>query len=71
MKDGTEKDGILEDQGKIPLWMTTPFCEWMRGGCIYLNEAERLSNELFEKKFNDLWTYEQNYVVNKMAHVGF
>ena len=57
MKKGIEK----------PLYMTQNFNQWVRGKCNTLDRANMLSNILFEKTYDNLFTYERRYVVGQLA----
>jgi len=74
MKDGTGKDGIVEDQGMVPLWMTQPFCVFMEGEKLL--PEEQFAHTLFcagrvhSNRYDELYTYEKRYV-NLMTRKAF
>ena len=50
-------------------FMIMNFCTWIKGGSLNtLDKANILSNSLFDKQYNDLYTYERNYLISQMAH---
>lgn len=50
-----------------PKYMTQNFNQWVRGKCNTLDRANMLSSILFEKKYDELFTYERRYVVGQLA----
>lgn len=50
-----------------PMYMAQNFNSWVRGRCNTLDRANMLSNILFEKTYDELFTYERRYVIGQLA----
>lgn len=51
-----------------PNHMTMNFRTWLRSERLNtLDQADILGNILFNKPYNDLWSYEQHYIIQQLA----
>lgn len=66
----------MKDRNRKPLFMTNPFCLWIKDKKEVLMPEEHLARTLFYSgmvhtaDYSELYTYEKNYV-NQMARKAF